>query len=39
MFPIEMFTKQSREEMQERVDFVLERVNLVDAHKKYPSEF
>ena len=38
MFPLEMFTKQSREEMQERVDFVLERVNLVDAHKKYPSE-
>ncbi|MGA9238195.1 ABC transporter ATP-binding protein [Robiginitalea sp.] len=38
MFPLEMFTKQSREEMQERVDFVLERVNLIDAHKKYPSE-
>ena len=38
MFPLEMFTKQSREEMQERVDFVLERVNLIDAHEKYPSE-
>lgn len=38
MFPLEMFTKQSPEEMQERVDFVLERVNLVDAHKKYPAE-
>jgi phospholipid/cholesterol/gamma-HCH transport system ATP-binding protein len=38
MFPLEMFTRQSREEMQERVDFVLERVNLIDAHKKYPSE-
>ncbi len=38
MFPLEMFTKQSRAEMQERVDFVLERVNLVDAHKKYPAE-
>ncbi|MGB5403166.1 ABC transporter ATP-binding protein [Robiginitalea sp.] len=38
MFPLEMFTKQTREEMQERVDFVLERVNLIDAHKKYPSE-
>jgi len=38
MFPLEMFTKQSRSEMQERVDFVLKRVNLVDAHHKYPSE-
>ena len=38
MFPLEMFTKQSRQEMQERVDFVLERVNLIDAHQKYPSE-
>lgn len=38
MFPLEMFTKQSREEMQERVDFVLHRVNLIDAHNKYPSE-
>jgi phospholipid/cholesterol/gamma-HCH transport system ATP-binding protein len=38
MFPLDMFTKQSRAEMQDRVDFVLERVNLVDAHKKYPAE-
>jgi len=38
MFPLDMFTKQSRAEMQERVDFVLDRVNLVDAHKKFPSE-
>lgn len=38
MFPMEMFTKQSKAEMQDRVDFVLERVNLVDAHKKFPSE-
>ncbi|MDM9632298.1 ABC transporter ATP-binding protein [Robiginitalea aurantiaca] len=38
MFPLEMFTKQSQEEMQERVDFVLKRVNLVDAHTKYPAE-
>ena len=38
MFPLDMFTKQSRAEMQERVDFVLHRVNLVDAHKKYPAE-
>lgn len=38
MFPLEMFTKQSKSEMQDRVDFVLKRVNLEDAHKKYPSE-
>ncbi|NAS14156.1 ABC transporter ATP-binding protein [Poritiphilus flavus] len=38
MFPLEMFTKQSRSEMQDRVDFVLKRVNLIDAHHKYPSE-
>lgn len=37
-FPLEMFTKQSQGEMQDRVDFVLERVNLVNAHKKFPSE-
>jgi len=38
MFPLDMFTKQSRSEMQDRVDFVLKRVNLIDAHKKFPSE-
>ncbi len=38
MFPLQMFTKQSKHEMQERVDFVLDRVHLHDAHKKYPSE-
>ena len=37
-FPLEMFTKKSRAEMNERVDTVLERVNLVDAHNKFPSE-
>ncbi|SHJ81263.1 ABC transporter ATP-binding protein [Pseudozobellia thermophila] len=37
-FPLEMFTKQSASEMQDRVDFVLNRVNLVDAHHKFPSE-
>jgi phospholipid/cholesterol/gamma-HCH transport system ATP-binding protein len=37
-FPLEMFTKSSRQEMNERVNTVLQRVNLVDAHKKYPSE-
>ncbi len=38
MFPLEMFTKQSPSEMQDRVDFVLKRVNLIDAHEKFPSE-
>ncbi len=35
MFPLQMFTKKSKSEMQERVDFVLDRVHLQDAHKKY----
>jgi len=38
MFPLQMFTKLSKAEMQERVDFVLNRVNLHDAHNKMPSE-
>lgn len=38
MFPLEMFTKQSKSEMQDRVDAVLKRVKLVDAHHKFPSE-
>ncbi|MCL6272396.1 ATP-binding cassette domain-containing protein [Muricauda sp. 2012CJ35-5] len=38
MFPLDMFTRQTKAEMQDRVDFVLERVNLIDAHKKFPSE-
>lgn len=38
MFPLDMFTKKSKSEMQDRVDFVLKRVNLVDAHHKYPAE-
>jgi phospholipid/cholesterol/gamma-HCH transport system ATP-binding protein len=38
MFPLRMFTKQSLSEMKDRVDFVLKRVNLADAHKKMPSE-
>ena len=37
-FPMDMFTKKSSAEMNERVDFVLERVNLINAHKKYPAE-
>lgn len=38
MFPLEMFTRQAQSEMQDRVDFVLKRVNLIDAHHKFPSE-
>ncbi len=38
MFPLDMFTKKSNSEMKDRVDFVLKRVNLVDAHDKYPAE-
>ena len=38
MFPLDMFTRQSKAEMKDRVDFVLKRVNLVDAHHKYPAE-
>lgn len=37
-FPLDMFTKMSEEEKRERVDFCLQRVNLTDAHKLYPSE-
>jgi phospholipid/cholesterol/gamma-HCH transport system ATP-binding protein len=38
MFPLRMFTKMKRDEMRERADVVLKRVNLEDAHKKMPSE-
>ncbi|TYA69841.1 ABC transporter ATP-binding protein [Seonamhaeicola marinus] len=38
MFPLQMFTKMSKSEMEDRADFVLKRVNLPDAHKKMPSE-
>lgn len=38
MFPLRMFTKQSKSEMEDRVNVVLKRVNLPDAHHKMPSE-
>jgi phospholipid/cholesterol/gamma-HCH transport system ATP-binding protein len=38
MFPLRMFTKMSKSEMEDRADFVLKRVNLDDAHFKMPSE-
>jgi len=37
-FPLKMFTNKTKAEIQERVNFVLNRVNLVDAHGKLPSE-
>ena len=38
MFPLRMFTKQSRSEMDDRVNSALKRVNLENAHNKMPSE-
>ena len=38
MFPLRMFTKQSKSEMEDRVNVVLNRVNLENAHNKKPSE-
>ncbi len=37
-FPLEMFTKQSKSEKQDRVDFVLKRVNLTEAYDRFPSQ-
>ena len=37
-FPLDMFTKQSKSEKQDRVDFVLKRVNLTEAYERYPSQ-
>lgn len=38
MFPLSMFTKMSRKEMLDRVNFCLERVNLAGRNKLYPAE-
>jgi len=38
MFPLIMFTKMTKGEMQKRVDFCLERVNLLGKNKLFPSE-
>ena len=37
-FPLQMFTTYSAKEKKEQVDRVLNRVNLIDAHHKYPAE-
>lgn len=38
MFPLHMFTHGTTAEKQKRVDEVLERVQLRDAHKRFPAE-
>ncbi|MBS1640496.1 MAG: ATP-binding cassette domain-containing protein [Bacteroidetes bacterium] len=38
LFPLDMFTQLSQSEKKKRCNEVLERVNLKDANKKYPSE-
>ena len=38
IFPLDMFTKDSRKKKLDRVNEVLERVNLKGANKKYPAE-
>src|SRR6056300_888175 len=37
-FPLDMFTKQTKEEKNDRVQSVLKRVNIVNADAKFPSE-
>ncbi len=36
--PLDLFTEQNEAEKRDRVDFCLQRVNLADANKLYPSE-
>jgi phospholipid/cholesterol/gamma-HCH transport system ATP-binding protein len=38
IFPLDMFTKDSRKKKMERVNEVLERVNLKGSNKKFPAE-
>ena len=38
MFPLTMFGEMSKEEMIDRADFCLKRVQLENAHDKFPSE-
>jgi phospholipid/cholesterol/gamma-HCH transport system ATP-binding protein len=38
LFPLDMFTRWTLAEKKKRVNEVLDRVNLKDAHKKYPAE-
>lgn len=38
MFPLDMFTNMDRKQKRDRVNEVLERVNLIDANRKFPAE-
>lgn len=38
MFPLDMFTRQTRRDKRKRVNEVLDRVNLEGANKKFPAE-
>ncbi len=38
MFPLDMFTEQSKEEKLDRVNFCLQRVNIVNSNNLYPAE-
>lgn len=37
-FPLKMFTRMSKAEIKERVNYCMDRVNLVNANKLFPSE-
>ena len=37
-FPLDMFTTKTKKEKEDRVNYCLERVNLVGSNQKYPSE-
>ena len=38
MFPLDMFSSMTLRERKKRAEYCLDRVNLVDAEKKYPGE-
>ncbi|MFD0964732.1 ABC transporter ATP-binding protein [Pseudofulvibacter geojedonensis] len=38
MFPMQMFSQKSLEEMRERANLVIDRVQLINANHKFPSE-
>lgn len=38
MFPMQMFTQKADEEIRERANIVIKRVNLINANDKYPDE-
>ena len=38
MFPMQMFTQKAIEEIRERANIVIKRVNLINANDKYPDE-